>query len=104
MSDIKADIKVNNPRVTKFKVGGKTLKEVLKNLNSRDEWGTYDATKDQKNSAKTDGDGNVTSVTITINPIIELPEWSAYSSATKEQKASWDKMIKTLEAHERKHH
>ena len=46
----------------------------------------------------------MTSVTMTINPVIQLPEWSGYSSATKEQKASWDKMIKALEVHERKHH
>ena len=104
MADVKIDIKVNNPKVTKFKVAGKTLKDVLKSLNARDEWGLYDATQNQKNSAKTDADGNVTSVTMTINPVIELPEWSGYSSATKEQKASWDKMLKVLEKHERNHH
>lgn len=104
MAGIKADIKVNNPKVTKFTVAGKTLREAKKNLDSRDEWGLYDATRNPKNSAKVDGDGNVTSVTMAINPVIELPEWSGYSSATKEQKASWDTMVKALEAHERKHH
>ena len=104
MADVKVDIKVNNPKVTKFKVAGKTLSEAKKNLNSRDEWGLYDATQNGKSSAKTDKDGNVTSVTIVISPIIQLPEWSGYNSATKEQKASWDTMVKALEAHERKHH
>jgi predicted secreted Zn-dependent protease len=104
MADIKVDIKVNDPKVSKFKVAGKTLREAQKNLDSRDEWGVYDATQNFKSSAQTDGDGNVTSVTIVLNPIIQLPEWSGYSSATKEQKASWDKMVKALGAHERKHH
>jgi predicted secreted Zn-dependent protease len=104
MAGVKVDIKVNNPQKTTFKVPGKTLKEALKSLNSRDEWGVYDATQNVKSSAQTDKGGNVTSVTMVLNPVIELPEWSGYRSATKEQKASWDKMIKALEAHERKHH
>ena len=103
MADIKADIKVNDPKVTKFKVGGKTLKEVVKSLEAREEWGLYDATKNSKNSAQVK-DGQVTSVTMTLNPVIQLPEWSGYGKATQQQKASWDKMIKLLETHERKHH
>jgi predicted secreted Zn-dependent protease len=104
VADVKIDIKVNNPRVTKFRVSGKTLKEAMKSLNTRDEWGLYDSTQNFKSSAKTDSDGNVVSVTMVINPVIELPDWSGYSSATKEQKASWDDMAKALEAHERNHH
>jgi predicted secreted Zn-dependent protease len=104
MAGVKVDIKVSNPKKTTFRVPGKTLKEALKSLNSRDEWGLYDATQNVKSSAQTDKDGNVTSVTMVLNPVIELPEWSGYRSATKEQKASWDKMVKALEAHEREHH
>lgn len=104
MADVKVDIKVNNPRVTKFKVAGKTLSDAMKVLDSRDEWGLYDATRNFKSSAQRDGNGTVTAVTMELNPVIELPEWSGYSSATKEQKASWDKMAKALEAHERTHH
>jgi predicted secreted Zn-dependent protease len=104
MAGVKVDIKVNNPKVSKFKVRGDTLPEAKKNLDARDEWGLYDATQNFKSSARTDRDGNVTSVTIVLNPIIQLPEWSGYSSATKEQKASWDDMVKALEAHERRHH
>jgi hypothetical protein len=36
--------------------------------------------------------------------VIELPAWSGYSSATKEQKISWDAMYKALQAHENRHH
>ncbi len=104
MADVKIDIKVNNPKVTKFKVAGKTLKEAQKALDARDEWGLYDSTQNQKSGAKLDSDGNVTAVNMVINPVIQLPDWAGYGAATKEQKASWDKMAKALEAHERKHH
>jgi predicted secreted Zn-dependent protease len=104
MANVKVDIKVDNPKVTTFKVAGKTLREAKKSLDSCEEWGLYDATQNFKNRAQVDGDGNVTSVTMMLNPVIQLPEWSGYSSATKEQKASWDEMVKALEAHEREHH
>lgn len=104
MSDVDVDIKVNNPKITKFAVAGKTLTEVKKNLDKREEWGLYDATRNVKSGAKTDKDKQITSVTMVLNPVIELPTWSGYSKATKEQQASWDKMVDALEAHERKHH
>ena len=104
MAGVKVDIKVNNPKVSKFKVGGKTLADAKKALDARDEWGLYDSTQNFKSGAQTDKDGNVTTVTMVINPVIELPEWSGYGAATKEQKASWDDMAKKLEAHERRHH
>jgi predicted secreted Zn-dependent protease len=104
MGDVKVSIKVNAPRVSKFRVGGKTLAEAKKALDSRDEWGLYDSTQNQRSDARADKDGNVISVSLTLSPIIELPTWSGYSAATKEQKASWDDMVGKLEAHERKHH
>ena len=104
MADVKVDISVNSPRVSRFTVSAKTLKDAVKALDARDEWGLYDATRNPRQDAKADKDGRVVSVTIVLNPVIELPQWSGYSSATKEQKDSWDKMVKALEAHERKHH
>jgi len=104
MADVKVSITVNRPKVSTFRVTGKTLSEAKKDLDARDEWGLYDATPNFKSSAKVDGDGNVVSVTMVLNPEIELPAWSGYSAATKEQKASWDTMYKALLAHENKHH
>jgi predicted secreted Zn-dependent protease len=104
MADIKLNITVNNPRVSTFNVGGKTLSEAKKNLDARDEWGLYDATQNMQSSAKTDSDGNVVSITMVLNPIIQMPSWSGYRSGSKEQKASWDTMYKALLAHEKKHH
>ena len=104
MADVKLNITINKPKVTTFKVGGKTLAEAKKALDARDEWGLYDATQNFKSSAQVDGKGSVVSVTMELNPVIELPAWSGYSSATKEQKASWDAMCKALQAHENRHH
>ena len=50
--------------------------------------GLYDSTRNFKSSAQVDGQGNVASVTMEINPVIELPTWSGYTSATKAQKSS----------------
>ena len=104
MADIKQNITINSPRVSTFNVGGKALSEVKKNLDARDEWGLYDATQNMQSGAKTDADGNVVSVTMVLNPIIQMPSWSGYRAASKEQKASWDTMYKALLAHEKKHH
>lgn len=104
MADVKINITVNKPKVSTFKVAGKTLKEAKKSLDARDEWGSYDSTQNVKSGAQVDKDGKVTSVTMTLNPEIEMPSWSGYGAATKEQKASWDAMYKKLLAHENKHH
>lgn len=97
-------VKVSAPKVSKYTVKGDTLAEVRKNLDKREEWGLYDATQNFKSSAKVDPKGQIASVTIELNPEIELPTWSGYSQATKPQKASWDAMLKKLTAHEYKHH
>jgi predicted secreted Zn-dependent protease len=104
MADVKLNITINRPRVSTYRIDGKTLTDAKKKLDARDEWGTYDATQNFKNSAQTDEDGNVVSVTMVLNPQIEMPSWSGYNAATKEQKASWDTMYDALLAHENKHH
>jgi predicted secreted Zn-dependent protease len=104
MGEVKLNITVHKPKVSTFRVDGKTLADAKRALDARDEWGLYDATRNFKSSAQVDGNGNVVSVTMTLYPVIELPAWSNYSWATKEQKASWDAMHKALQAHENRHH
>lgn len=101
---VKLNITINPPRVSTFTIGGKTLAEAKQALDRREEWGLYDATRNFKSSAQVDGNGHVGSVTIELNPVIELPVWSGYRSATKDQKASWDAMCHALKAHENRHH
>ncbi len=76
LADVKVDVEVNKPKVSKFSVRGKPLAETKKDLDLRDEWGLYDATQNFKSSARTEPDGNVISVTMVLNPVIQLPEWS----------------------------
>ena len=104
MADVKLSITVNKPTISTFSVAGKTLSDVKKNLDARDEWGLYDATQNFKSSAKLDPDGNVVGVTMVLSPKIQMPSWSGYRAATKTQKASWDTMYKALLAHENQHH
>lgn len=101
---IDAKVNIAKPAIKKRKVGGKTLKDVLKLLNKQSEWGLYDAVSNQKNSAKVDKNKKIKSVSINLKPVIEMPVWSNYGSASKEEKASWDKMYKALLQHEQNHH
>ncbi len=104
MADAKLNITVNKPKLSTFKVAGKTLTDAKKILDARGEWGLYDATQNFKSSAQADANGDIVSVTMELNPVIEMPSWSGYSAATKAQKASWDTMYKALLAHENEHH
>lgn len=101
---VRLNITVKTPNVSTFRVDGRTLADVKQALDQRGEWGLYDATRNFKSSADVDGTGKVVSVTMELNPVISLPVWSGYSSATKAQKASWDAMYHALQAHENRHH
>jgi hypothetical protein len=45
MADVKLNITINKPKVSTFRIAGKTLREAMKNLDARDEWGLYDGTR-----------------------------------------------------------
>lgn len=98
------NITVKTPKVSTFRVGGRTLADVKQALDQRKEWGLYDATQNFRSSAQVDGTGKIVSVTMELNPVISLPVWSGYSSATKPQQATWDAMYHALQAHENHHH
>lgn len=82
----------------KFNVKGKTLKDVKKALDKREEWGKFEwrCTYDYK----ADSSGALTSVTIKPTWTIDMPKWPGYSKASKGVKASWDAMWKELFKHE----
>lgn len=104
MAEVQLNITLNRPRITKFFIPGKTLSEVKRNLDARDEWGLYDATQNFSSNARVDGNGNIVAVTMVLNPVIQLPSWTGYGLATRAQKASWDTMFTALQAHENRHH
>jgi predicted secreted Zn-dependent protease len=97
---VKLDIKKTSSST--YNVKGKTYQEVFGALKKRKHQGEY--TYDTAYTCKTDKSKNVTDVTITHKSNIEMPKWSDYSSASKEDKAKWDNMHSTLLCHEEKHH
>lgn len=101
---VKVSITVHRPTVSTFRIGGRTLAEAKQALDGRAEWGLYDATQNFTSSARVDGTGKILSVTMELHPVIQLPAWSGYRSATKNQQASWDAMYRALQAHENHHH
>ena len=104
MADVQVNITLNRPMVKKFPVAGRTLADVKRNLDAREEWGLYDATQNFSSNARVDAAGNVLGVTMVLNPVIQLPSWTGYGAATRQQKTSWDAMVKALQLHENRHH
>lgn len=84
------------------KVKGKTLDELRKNLNKLKFWGRYtvNATANYKNN----GAKLITEVSVSAKPQIEMPNWSDYAKAKKEEQSAWDDMYAVLLKHEMNHH
>ena len=97
---VKLDVKKTSSST--YNVKGKTYQEVFDALKKRKQQGEY--TYKTSYTYKTDKSKEVTEVTITHTSNIEMPKWSDYSSASKEDKAKWDNMHSTLLCHEEKHH
>lgn len=101
---VKVSVTVQRPTVSTFTIDGRTLAEAKQALDRRAEWGLYAATQNFTSSARVDGTGKILSVTMELHPVIQLPAWSGYGSATRNQQASWDAMYRALQAHENNHH
>lgn len=87
-----------------YNVTGATFEEARKDMDKKrpGENGAYEY--DIKMSWKGDADSKVTSSKITHTSTITMPKWVDYKKATKDDKAAWDKMYKTLDKHEDGHH
>ena len=94
------------PRVSASpKIGGKTLKEALAELQRMSEWGTGGGNltgPDGEIKLVPDDKGRY-SVELQADFFITLPEWSGYKDATPGQKQAWDNMISALRKHEQEH-
>ncbi len=98
---MKVILKISKPGSKNWTVKGKDLEEVVKNLDGNKWWGKYDCPYTYKTSIK---DGKVEAIQIDSKPVITMPKWAGLSKATKEEKKSWDVMIKALFKHENEHH
>jgi len=98
---MKVTLKYSKPASQKWTAKGKTMDDLLKNLNKHGWWGRYRA---QPSYSYKEKNGTVSGFTLKAKPIVIMPAWSDYSKATKDQKKSWDTMWKALKKHEDNHH
>ena len=87
---------------TTFKVKGKTLLAVKKNLGPEAKWGRFDP-MDLSSKLTLDKDKMVTDVKLFAGYTIAMPVWTDYTKAPARCKAEWDRMWKALEKHELGH-
>ncbi len=109
---------IETRNTTYYEVSGATASEAMANANSHSFGSNADhagmTTADQKWSTKTSwtskaSDGNVTvtttvtSDTITLNQVVQLPKWDGYSKASPEDQKTWDNAVTNLQNHETEH-
>jgi hypothetical protein len=91
----------NPTKTPEIVVNGKTLEEVGRELNTREEWGQAGG------SLRTDRipPGNDTNLTVNLhgNLLYRLPRWTNYATASTAAKQEWDKMFRKLTDHEDRH-
>lgn len=101
---MKITVKIPKPKESSFTVKGKTIPEVFEALEKHGFWGRYRSNEtiayetDKKDKALYIGG------TVSGAPVVILPKWADYAKASKEEKKSWDDMMKALTKHEYNHH
>lgn len=85
----------------KFLVYGTNLKEALRELSARGEWGRFEGRLSHQ--WKGDARGNALSVTLVPSFTITMPVWRAYPKQPQECKDAWDAMWRALQKHEDGH-
>jgi len=84
-----------------FKISGKTLTQVRRNLDARGEWGKCDWSFTWKTSMS--ASGTVSRVRLTPQWTVLMPAWTEYRRAKARKQESWDQMWKALLKHENGH-
>ena len=84
------------PRRRTYRVSADSLADANALLDSRPEWGLYSGNLNCRPAESR--------VTVTLRPIIDLPEWTGYSAAPSADQRIWDRMIRILGQHEDNHH
>jgi len=85
----------------KYRLAGKDLESVTKELGGRDEWGKFDGTLGLK--WRGDAQGNATRVKLSPTYTITLPTWPLYRKQPQSCKDAWDTMLRALKKHEDGH-
>jgi len=85
----------------KFRVQGRDLAMVAKDLSSREEWGDFKGSFTHK--WKGDAHGNALSVIVSPTFTIKMPTWRGYRNQPQVCKDEWDRMWVALKKHEQEH-
>ncbi|WP_158623142.1 DUF922 domain-containing protein [Pseudorhodobacter sp. E13] len=89
-------LSLSPPRRTTYRVSDPTLIGVHRLLDARPEWRRYSGTLQCRPAAAR--------ITVSLRPLIELPEWPEYRAASSADQRIWDQMIRALSQHEDNHH
>lgn len=85
----------------KYRLVGKDLGSVAKELGGRDEWGKFVGKLGLK--WRGDAQGNATRVRLSPTYTITLPTWPHYRKQPQSCKDAWDTMLRALKKHEDGH-
>lgn len=101
---MKITLKIPKPKESSFTVKGASIPDVFHALEKHGFWGRYRSNEtiayetDRKDRALYVGG------TVSGAPVVILPKWANYGKASKDEKSSWDTMMKALTRHEYNHH
>jgi hypothetical protein len=89
------------PTKSDIVVNGKTLEDVAKELNKREEWGQGGGFI--RNDAVPPGNNTDVTVKLHANLVLRMPRWTGFETASPAAKAEWNRMIAKLKIHEDRH-
>lgn len=95
---------VGPPTPASYDVSG-SLRAVANAVAARTEAGSVTATptKDTETWTPAGGTEKVTAARVTVDQVLELPNWTDKSNATKNQQAEWDRFHAAITTHENGH-
>ena len=101
---MKVTVKVPNPKEAHWNVKGKTIEELFANLEKHGWWGRYRSNETESSKPDKADKTKLDSIEIGGAPVITMPKWTDYGSASKPKQKAFDAMYKELLRHEREHH
>jgi predicted secreted Zn-dependent protease len=100
---VNVTLNIGRPRTTTYNLSGRDISAAIAYLDMRHGcWGEYrdNSTYESPGSAS----GQVTEVTITASPTIQMPRWTGLAGASAAEQAEWNRMSAALTNHENAHH
>ena len=100
---VNVTLNIGTPSTTAYNLSGRDISAAVAYFDIRHGcWGEYLDNSEYEITGGTNG--QVTEVTITARPTIQMPRWGAYAQANEADRAEWDRMFAALTNHENAHH